>query len=492
MMRKLRWLFVAVIMLGAFAQAQRVGFLTFNDVYELQGVDSGTRGGAAAVATVVHQVKAFDPHTLVLFAGDLLSPSVMSNAFQGKQMVEALNRLGVDYATLGNHEFDFGIDVLKQRIQESNFTWLTSNILDSSTGKPIAGTKADAIVDVNGVKIGLFGIAYDFSSILANASAVTFKDPIATAQAEVKKLQGEGAQYIVALTHEAKAQDCELSSQVSGIDLIVGGHDHAAMMDTQCGHAPFVKATSDWRNVWDVNVDFSGKNPVTSYRNIPVSNLTPKDPGMQAFVQGYATQLDASFAKVLGKSVVALDAVEKDVRAKETNLGDFIADATRKATRADVGIMNGGGIRTDRMYPAGPVTKKDIYAILPFGNSVVAVKAKGSALAAALENGVSQMQDLAGRFPQVSGVSFTVRPNQPAGQRVSDIMVGGKPLDPNATYTVAINDYMFGGGDGYTMFKGLPTTVSPAEGPLLAEVVANAVAADGTIAPKTDGRITIQ
>ena len=492
MIRKLRWLFALLILLGAFAQAQRVGFLTFNDVYELQGVDSGTRGGAAAVATVVHQVKAFDPHTLVLFAGDLLSPSVMSNAFQGKQMVEALNRLGVDYATLGNHEFDFGLAVLKQRIQESDFTWLTSNILDSSTGKPIAGTQADAVVDVNGVKVGLFGIAYDFSSILANASEVTFKDPIATAQAEVKKLKGEGAQYIVALTHEAKAQDCELSSKVSGIDLIVGGHDHAAMMDTQCGHAPFVKATSDWRNVWDVNVDFSGKNPVTSYRNIPVSNLTPKDPGMQAFVQGYVSQLDASFSKVLGKSVVALDAVEKDVRAKETNLGDFIADAQRKATRSDVAIMNGGGIRTDRMYPAGPVTKKDIYAILPFGNSVVAVKATGSELAAALENGVSQMQDLAGRFPQVSGVTFTVHPGQPAGHRVTDIKVGGKALDPNATYTVAINDYMYGGGDGYTMFKGLPTTVSPAEGPLLAEVVANAVEADGTIAPKTDGRITIQ
>ena len=492
MVARLRWLFVLLIALGAFAQAQKVSFLTFNDVYELQGVDSGTRGGAAAVATVEHQVMAFQPHTLVLFAGDLLSPSVMSNAFQGKQMVEALNRLGVDYATLGNHEFDFGLSVLKQRIHESDFTWLSANILDSSTGAPIAGTKPDALIDVNGVKVGLFGIAYDFSSILANASAVTFKDPIATAQAEVKKLKDEGAQYIVALTHEAKAQDCELSAKVSGIDLIVGGHDHAAMMDTQCGHAPYVKATSDWRNLWDVTVDFSFKTPVASFRNIPVTDHTPKDPGMQAFEQSYAKQLDASFSKVLGKSVVALDAVEKDVRARETNLGDFIADAVRSATRSDVGIMNGGGIRTDRSYPAGPVTKKDIYAILPFGNKVVAVKASGKQLAAALENGVSQIQDLAGRFPQVSGVSFTLDPKAPAGQRVSDIMVDGKPLDPNATYTVAINDYMYGGGDGYTMFKGLPTTVSPSEGPLLAEVVANAVQADGTIAPKTDGRITIK
>ncbi|MEJ2289327.1 MAG: 5'-nucleotidase [Deinococcales bacterium] len=213
---------------------------------------------------------------------------------------------------------------------------------------------------------------------------------------------------------------------------------------------------------------------------------------MQAFVQGYVKQLDASFSKVLGKSVVSLDAVEKDVRSKETNLGDFIAGAVQRATHADVAIMNGGGIRTDRSYPAGPITKKDVYAILPFGNSVVVVKAKGSVLAAALENGVSQRQDLAGRFPQVAGVRFVLHPNQPVGQRVTDIQVDGKPLDPNATYTVAINDYMFAGGDGYTMFKGLPTSVAPSEGPLLAAVVADAIQADGTIAPKIDGRITIQ
>lgn len=492
MMRRLRWLVIALVALVAVAQAQRVGFLTFNDVYELQAVDGGTRGGAAAVDTVIHQVEAFDPHTLVLFAGDLLSPSVMSNVFKGAQMVQALNRMGVDYATLGNHELDFGLGVLEQRIKESNFTWLSANILDSSTGKPIAGTRPDAIVEVNGVKIGLFGVSYDFSSILANASAVTFKDPIATAKAEVAKLKGEGAQFIVALTHEGHAQDCQLSAAVPGIDLIVGGHDHAAMMDTQCGHAPYVKATSDWRNVWDVNVDFSEKTPVMSFRNIPVTDQTPKNPGMEAMVQSYVKRLNASFSQVIGKSVVGLDAVEKDVRSRETNLGDFIADAIRSSTHADVAIMNGGGIRTDMTYPAGPITKKDVYAILPFGNKVVVVKAKGSALAAALENGVSQREQLAGRFPQVSGVTFVLQPNQPAFHRVSDIRVDGQPLDPNATYTVAINDYMYAGGDGYTMFKGLPTTVSPAEGPLLAEVVANAVQADGTIAPHTDGRITIR
>ncbi len=491
-MRRLRWLLLALALLGALARAQTVGFITFNDVYELQGVDSHTRGGAAGVASVIANVKAFHPDTLVLFAGDLLSPSVMSNAFKGAQMVAALNRLGVDYATFGNHEFDFGIDVLKQRIQESRFVWLSANILDSSTGKPIAGSQPDALITVDGVKIGLFGLAYDFSSILSNPSEVTFEDPIQTAQAEVSKLKGEGARFIIALTHEGHAQDCELSAKVEGLDLIVGGHDHAAMLDTQCGHAPFVKATSDWRNIWDLNVNFSLKTPAISYQNIPVTDQTAQDPGMLAFEDRYASQLDASLGQVIGTTTVALDAVESDVRAKETNLGDFIADAMRAATHADVAIMNGGGIRTDRSYPAGQLTKKDIYGILPFGNKLVAIRAKGSVIEAALENGVSQRADLAGRFPQVSGVTFTLRPGQPVGQRVSDIRVNGQPLDPNASYTIATNDYMLGGGDGYTMFENQPLTVSPAEGPLLADVVANAVQAAGTISPQTDGRITIQ
>ncbi len=490
--RTLRWLVALALVAGALAHAQRIGLITFNDVYELQPVDGGSRGGAARVATVVHRAKAVRPATLVLFAGDLLSPSVMSTAFQGRQMVEALNRLGVDYATFGNHEFDFGLDTLKQRIRESQFVWLSANIVESASGEPIEGSRPDALVDVGGAKVGIFGLAYDFSSILADASSVSFADPIATARNEVAKLRDAGADIVVALTHEAHAQDCQLSAEVPGIDLIVGGHDHAAMMNTQCGGAPLVKATSDWRDVWSVHVDLGGASPDMTFEDLPVTAAVPPDPGMAALVQRFADQLDRTFATVLGASSVDLNAVEADVRATETNLGDFIADAVREATGADVALMNGGGIRTDRVYPAGDITKKDVFGILPFGNKVVVVKATGSVLAAALENGVSQREDLAGRFPQVSGVTFTVSPGAAPGERVGDVKVHGEPLAPDATYEIAINDYMYGGGDGYTMFQGLPTTLSPSEGPLLAEVVAAAVQSAGTIAPRTDGRIVVR
>lgn len=481
-----------LVLMSLPVHGQTVDIVTFNDVYEIQPVAHGRLGGAARVAAELQSIRVRDPNTLVLFAGDLLSPSIMSSVFHGRQMVAAMNQLGLNYATIGNHEFDFGLATFKKRVAQSDFTWLSANIVDSGTGKPIAGTQPDALVTVGGIKFGLFGLAYDFSSILRNPSAVKFLDPIATARAEVNKLKSEGAQYIVALTHEGHSKDCLLSAKVGGIDLIAGGHDHSLMMDTQCGHAPYVKASSDWRNIWDLRLDFAGPAPAITYRSIPITSVLPQDAAMAALVKRYTNKLDVSFGRVVGRSSVPLDALGRDVRAKETNLGDFIADAMRQATGADVAIMNGGGIRSNQTYPAGPITKKIVYAVLPFGNEIVVVKATGKVLKEALENGVSQLQDYAGRFPQVSGMRFAVDRHQPAGDRVSSVTISGKPLLAGASYTVAISGYLHAGGDGYRMFKHLPTVVSANEGPVLAEVVAKAIAAKGTIAPHTEGRIRIK
>ncbi len=491
-MKLLLGLLPLLALLSLTAQARTVDIVTFNDVYELQPVAHGTLGGAARVAAELQAIRVHDPDTLVLFAGDLLSPSIMSSVFHGRQMVAAMNQLGLNYATIGNHEFDFGLATFKKRVAESRFTWLSANILDASTGKPITGTQPDALVTVRGIKFGVFGLAYDFGAILKNPGAVKFLDPVATARAEVKKLKRDGATYVIALTHESHTEDCELSARVSGIDLIVGGHDHSLMLDTQCGHAPYVKASSDWRNIWDLRLGFAGGAPAITYRSIPITSKLPQDAAMAALVKRYVDRLDVSFGRVIGHSAVALDAVGHDVRARETNLGDFIADALRQASGADVAIMNGGGIRSNQIYPAGPITRKDVYAVLPFGNKVVVVKATGEVLKAALENGVSQLHDYAGRFPQVSGVRFTVDSRAPVGRRVTDIKVGGRPLDMTATYRVAINDYLAAGGDGYRMFRQLPRTVSASEGPVLAEVVSKAIAAQARIAPRVDGRIHIR
>ena len=500
--------FLATLLSAALASAQTAApasptpnannilqLVTFNDVYEIEPVDGGKAGGAARVASLVKRLRAQNPNTLVLFAGDLLSPSVMSGVFKGEQMIAAFNSIGVDYATLGNHELDFGLPNLKTRVAESKFKWLSANISEAATNAPIPGIAPDALVTVGNIKVGLFGLSYDFTPILSDKTAVKFADPVQTAQNEAKKLRAAGAQYVIALTHQDASDDCALSAAVSGIDFIVGGHDHSMMSNTRCGNAPYVKANSDARNIWSVTVDLNGKAPSYTYLNIPVTPAIPEEKATADVVASYADKLSADFATVLGQTDVPLDATEASARGKESNLGDYIADSIRAAAGSDIAVMNGGSIRTDMTYPVGTLTKKDAFSILPFGNTLVVVKVKGSVVRQMLENSVSQVESTAGRFLQISGATYAFDPKAPAGSRILSATVGGKPLDDNATYSVAINDYLYAGGDGYTIFQNLPaeaTLVSPSEGPLLAQILSDAVTKAGHIAPQTDGRIQIR
>src|SRR3990170_4294613 len=186
-----------------------------------------------------------------------------------------------------------------------------------------------------------------------------------------------------------------------------------------------------------------------------------------------------------------LDVRNQTVRQQEAALGNYIADVMRQAVAADVAITNGGGIRTNALSPAGPIRRLDVFAWLPFGNIVVKVAVRGAAIRQALENGVSQWQQVGGRFPQVSNIAFTFNPDRPVGSRVLDVKLAGQPLDDGALYTVATNDFMQRGGDGYSMLAAGQVLISPAGGPLMATAVIEAVQRARTINPRLEGRITI-
>jgi 2',3'-cyclic-nucleotide 2'-phosphodiesterase (5'-nucleotidase family) len=178
------------------------------------------------------------------------------------------------------------------------------------------------------------------------------------------------------------------------------------------------------------------------------------------------------------------------VRTTESNFGNLITDASRAFTGADVAIMNGGGIRTDQMYGPGQLTRRDIQAVLPFGNVVITVELSGADLVAALENGVSEVEKTAGRFPQISGATYKYDPSAAAGSRILEVTVGGQPLDPAKMYVVAINDFIGGGGDGYEVFVNAPRLLNEAGGPLLSNTVMDYVLQQGTVSPAVEGRIT--
>lgn len=481
-------LLIAALALGlAFAAKPDFSIFHSNDVYSIQPVKRGKLGGAARVATLIKQLD--DGNMIVTFGGDALSPSIMSSLLKGKQMVDIFNKLGVDVAVFGNHEFDFGPAVTEQRVKESNFPWLSSNLLDKRTGEPLAGGVRFAMTEVNGVKVGFIGLIDDWLELTSPGDNAQYVDFVSAGRELARKLKANGADVVIALTHMEMAHDEQLASEVPEIDLILGGHDHEGMFKVVNGTLIF-KAKSDWRDVGYLKVyTVPGQKAIVFPEVIPVTDKIPEDPAMAKVVEGYVKILDEKLNIAIGETKVPLDARRKTVRTMESNIGDLIADAMRDYAHADAAIANGGGIRTDSIYGPGQLTRKDILSILPFGNVVISVKVSGAVLKAALENGVSQVEHVAGRFPQVSGITFTYDPTAQPGERVREVYVNGQPLDPNKTYVVAINDYMGRGGDGYAMFKDAPRVIDERSGLLLANVVMNYIQAHSPVAPKVEGRI---
>ncbi|MBI3669020.1 MAG: bifunctional metallophosphatase/5'-nucleotidase [Acidobacteria bacterium] len=488
-------LLCAAVSLGAQTAANRsvqITLLQVNDVYQISPVDKGARGGLARVATLRKSILKESPHTLLLLAGDTISPSVASNIFKGRQMIAAWNATGLDYAVLGNHEFDFGDEVLLERIKESGFTWLAANVIDKKTGKPFPGTKRYVIREFGGVKVGLLGLVTpDTKKTSKPGPDVEFLDPLKTAARLVPQMRARGAAVIVAVTHLTLGEDKKLA-RAATIDVIIGGHEHSVLQSLS-GCTPIFKMGSDARNLGRIELSVSptGKLLSIDWEVISVTNSVADDPQTAAAVNEYETKLAAELDLPVGRTRVALDARQETNRSRETNLGSFIADAHRAALHADVALVNGGSIRSNTSYGPGVLSKRDVLSILPFENPIVKVEVTGAVLRAALEHGVATIaeEQEAGRFPQVSGLRFAYDARRAVGSRLTAVSVGGQPLDDSKTYTLAINSFVLGGGDGYAMFRAAHVLVKPEEGPVEPAVVIAALAAAGEIAPETDGRI---
>jgi 5'-nucleotidase len=492
----------AVISFGlreAGAQSQtdcpvRVTLLQVNDVYQFAPVDGGARGGIARVATLRRQIAAESPNILFMLAGDTLSPSIESNTYKGAQMIEAWNAAALDYATLGNHEFDFGPDVLRQRISESKFKWLAANVVDKKTGKLFGDTPEFIVREFEGVKVGLFGILLPETVQTSRPGPdVEIKEPCATAARVIPKIRAAGAQVIVALTHLSMAEDKQLA-RCSGVDVIIGGHEHT-LLESMAGHAPIFKMTADARELGRIDLNINrrtGKLESIDWKVIPVTDATENDPGFVTLNEKYGALLK-DLSQPVGRTEVELDMQSEHVRTRETNMGNFVADAFREATGADIALVNGGSIRADTTVKPGPLTKRDVLSILPFNNKVLKVEITGALLRAALEHGVGSIgvEAQPGRFPQISGVRFSYDATQKPGFRVSNVAVNGKPLDERATYTLVASSYVIkDAGDGYTMFRDAKLLVGPDQAPSESDILQKAITSVVSITPKVDGRIT--
>jgi 5'-nucleotidase len=471
----------------------RVTILHVNDVYQFMPVEGGARGGLARLLTLKKEALKENPNTLFLLGGDTISPSVESITYKGKQMIEAWNFIGLDYAVFGNHEFDFGPDVLRERMKESKFTWLGANVFDKKAKTLFGSGPPYVIREFQGVKVGIVGFVLPETKNTSKAGAdVEFQDFCQTAKKIVPEIRDKGVNVVIGLTHLAMAQDKELA-RCAPFDLILGGHEHTLLQSSSNG-TPIFKMTADARELGKFNLYLSrvnGQLQSLDWEIIPVNQSIPEAPEFSTVTDNYK-ELLMKLAQTVGNTSVKLNALSADNRQRETNIADFIADAFREATKADVALVNGGSIRADLTYNPGVLTERDVLSILPFNNAVVKIEVTGAVLRAALEYGVSRSAEdnEPGRFPQVSGIKYSFDASRPAGSRLVEVSVNGKPLDDKKTYTLASSKFIaIDGGDGYEMFKGAKVLISPEQGQTDSAILRNAISKAQTIAPQVEGRI---
>jgi 5'-nucleotidase/UDP-sugar diphosphatase len=470
--------------------AVEITLLQINDTYVLEPVDGGRRGGMARLATLVRRLRAAHPNVIFAHAGDMLSPSPMSTALRGAQMIAVLDALGLDVATFGNHEFDFGVRVLRERMAESRFAWLSANVRERGEARPLGGAARERMIERGGLGVGLFGLTTaDTATTSAGGRDVEFREPLGEGTAVAADLRRRGARVVVAVTHQHMHADRALAG-AADVDVILGGHEHEPLVAEE-GKALITKAGSDARYLVEVSLWLrpDGALVERSWTFHEVSGRLPEDPDVGAVVRTFEARLNHELAAEVGRTAVPLEARRAPLRTKETNLGDFLTDALRARLGADVALMNGGGIRTDRIVPPGPLTRRDVLGLLPFTNVAMKVAVNGARLYQALEQGLGRLEREGGGFLQVSGLRMTYDPRHPAGRRVLGVEVGGAPLDPVKTYTVAVVDWIAHGGDGVTALADGQILVDATDGPMLSDVLLEAITMRGTISPVVDGRL---
>ncbi len=485
-----------------------VTILHTNDVHaHYEPFGDPSQGGAARLATAIEAVRAKQDHVLLLDAGDQFQGTLYFTVGGADVVAAVMNELGYDAMCIGNHEFDEGPAELARFIDLADFPVLSANIdalADSSLTDKILPF---ALFYFDGQPIAVIGLTTESTAISSSPGPnVQFLNAIEIAQRTAKELESTGVNKIIALTHLGYDRDLELAQAVQGIDVIVGGHSHTQLADyptvtqSSTGEPVLIVTAYEWgEELGRLDVTFNDDGIITDYSGapIPIDGTLAEDPAVSDILAAYRGDIDALMSKTVGTTDVSLNGVREDVRARETNLGDLICDAMLWKTQAfgtTIAIQNGGGIRAS--IPAGPITMGQVLEVLPYGNQIAVLTVSGAQLHAAIDNGVSGVQDGAGRFPQVGGLRVTFDPTADADAHVTSIETWDSdsgtyvPLNLEGTYVVATNSFLADGGDGYVMFADAQQEYDSYQtGWLLSDTLAEYLGQFPSIAPETEGRI---
>lgn len=474
--------------------ATKITIIHTNDTHSrLKGTEKEI--GFAKISTIIKETKAENPNTLVLDAGDTLHGMPIVNISKGENALKVLDAVGYNFMTLGNHDFNYGSDRLLELKDTTKVKILSANVVDED-GKQLFTPYE--IVEFDGVKIGIFGLTTPetaYKTNPENVKGITFADIIEISNKMVKELKDK-TDVIIALAHIGLDESSVITSKtlaenVDGIDIIVDGHSHSTLETGLLVNNTLIAQTGNYdQNLGFVNIEIKNGKVINKSAELLTAEKTA-DIVPDASIEDMITTIDEEnkviFDQVVANTDVHLDGIRENVRSKETNLGNLSADAVRNESGADVAFVNGGGIRVD--IQPGDITFGKIAELFPFGNTIQVKKITGEDLLGMLEHSVSGYPAAQGAFLQVSGITFTFDPAQPVGSRVVEVVVGDKPLEKTAEYTVAINDFMSIGGDGYEMLAKYPVE---AEFGTYEEVFANYLNTNGTKGIEVSGRIKVK
>lgn len=472
-------------------------------------------GGAGRLVTAIaHERKKLEgQNVLLLNAGDSFQGSLFYITYKGTAEEEFLNQIKPDAVTLGNHEFDDGESALVPYLDKAKFPIVSANVVPNDKSGAAGKIKPSIVLEVGGQKIGIVGaVTNDTPELASPGPNITIADDVKSITAEVEKLKAQGVNKIIAVTHIGYRRERDVIAKIPGIDVVVGGHSHSllsntdpkaegpypTMVDNPDGSkVPVVQAASYSKYLGEFKVVFDDNGNVKEASGDPIfldKSIIP-DPAVLARIKELGAPIEALKNKEVAETTEVIDGSRESCRTKECAMGNLVSDAILdrvKGQGVEIVVSNGGGLRAS--IDKGTVTMGEVLTVLPFQNTLATFQISGKDLVAGLENGVSQVEDGGGRFPQVAGLKYSfdksVAPN--AGRVKSvEVMEGGAwaPINPDKDYLVATNNYVRQGGDGYKVFAEKAKNAYD-YGPGLEQVVADYLAAHRPYTPKLDGRIT--
>lgn len=453
----------AATTLAPLAKDVAITIVHTNDMHA-RGLETKTEIGYSRIAGYVNALKAKGENVLLLDAGDTFHGLPWANLDRGAAVVQLMNAAGYDAMTTGNHDYNYGYQRLVELAGMTKFPVLLANVYKDG----VRLFTPYIIKNVDGVRVAIFGLATQetlYKSDPKGLQGLVFENPVAEARRLIQNELDGKYDVLICLSHigiDASSDPIatNIAESLPEIDVIIDGHSHSSLDQEKAlnkTNVLVVSADSYGQTLGKIDLVVGKDRKII--KKEPVSlNLTNNaaelvsDPTVKKVADDIVAAQAPMLAEVVGQTAINLEGKREIVRTSETNLGRLIANGMLYTTGADIALMNGGGIRDS--IPAGPITKKQVYTVLPFGNYLWTTVLKGSELKAVIENGVGKLPAPDGRYPHFAGLSFSCDPSQPVGSRVSNIMVKGVPVDPAKNYTFAALNFQMNGGDEYTMLTG--------------------------------------